>query len=293
MFHKTCAALVMMLVPVVCIAQPLSPKFDAASFTFSQTNAMDFDGGAGELEVTRFELGTFLMKPVTSFEGLIIAPKGEYRYTGLNSSGVPATDPIQDEELHSLSLSGIIMSMREGSPWIYGGWGRAELASDFQHIDGDDFTFDLAGGVGYRFENGFTLSAGAAAINLNGDAKFYPGIGFDWVVSDRFRAGLYGPALFAEYTPTENWVFSMRGDPGGGVWNITDDAGQSRSIDFSSYRIGLFASRRLVNRVWLTGGGGVALGNELEYTTARGTKLFSREAETGFFGSVGLRFLTW
>lgn len=282
-----------MLADASAIAQPMIPEFDAANFNFSQTGGMDLGRGSGDLDVTRFEAGAFLSKPFKPADGMILVPKGDYRYTGLNTVGSPATDPIQDEELHSISLSGIFLNMREGSPWMYGAWGRAELASDFQHIDSYDFTFDLSAGVGYRFQNGFTLAAGAAVINLNGDEAFYPGLGFDWTISETLRAGLYGPNLAVDCTAVEDWVFSLRGDPSGGVWNLTDDAGLSRSIDFSSYRIGLFASRRLTGKLWVTAGGGVVFGNELNYTTPGGRELFSREPDTGLFGSVGLRVIAW
>ena len=160
-------------------AQNIVPGFDASRVTFSQAGNMDMGTGNGDLDVTRFELRSFLCRPISPIDGLFIMPLAEYRLTALNFDQTPATYPIGDEDLHSLSLSTFAISMREGSPWIYGGWARAELASDFQEIDGDDFTFDLAGGAGYRFNEKFTLGFGGAAINLNGDNKIYPGIGFD------------------------------------------------------------------------------------------------------------------
>jgi hypothetical protein len=206
---------------------------------------------------------------------------------------VPVTDPIRDEELHSISLSSLILSVRDDSPWMYGGWARAELASDFQHIDGDDFTFDLAAGVGYRFKPEFMLAAGVAVINLNGDETFYPGINFDWIINPQLRASLYGPIFALNYTPVDDWILTLRGDPAGGVWNVTDDAGQSRSIDFSSYRVGIYASRRLYQQLWVTAGAGVAFANDLDYTTPSGRTLVSRDPDAGVFGSLGLRLLSW
>jgi hypothetical protein len=55
----------------------------------------------------------------------------------------------------------VFLIMAEGSPWLIGGWNRAELGSDFRHIDGDDITFDLAGGVGCRFNKESSLGFGA------------------------------------------------------------------------------------------------------------------------------------
>lgn len=272
-------------------AQSIVPGFDFARVTFSQTGGMDLGSGKGDMDVTSFEARSFLSKPISPAEGLTILPMAEYRLTGLNFDGAPA--PFDDAELHSLSLSTFAISMREGSPWIYGGWARAEIASDFQHIDGDDFTFDLAGGAGYRFNEAFTLGFGAAVINLNGDAAVYPGIGFDWIVNDQLRAGLYGPTFAVAYSLDEDWLFTFRGDSGGGVWNVTGDDGESRSIDFSSYRIGLYASRRLTGQLWLTAGGGMTVGNELDYTRTSGREIEGLDPDEGLFGLISLRLKAW
>jgi hypothetical protein len=181
------------------------------------------------------------------------------------------------------------VKLNEGSPWFYGAWMRAELASDFQHINDDDFTFDVAAGVGYRFNDSLTVAAGVAAINLNGDSWVVPGINFDWVVSDTLRVGLYGPMALVAYTPSEDWNFSLRGNPGGGAWNITDDAGDSKTIDLSTYQVGLYASRRIAGKVWAHVGAGMTVFNNLEYADPDGgNRQLDEDMEAGWFGQIGL-----
>lgn len=273
-------------------AQSLVPGFDAARVTFGHAGEMDFDDGPGSLSVSSFELRSALSKPISPTDGLRILPFCGYEATTLDFHGTPAGFPIGDEELHSLSLSAFAISMREGSPWIYGGWARAELASDFQDVGEDDFTFDLGGGGGYRFNEKFTLGLGGVVLNLNGDTRFYPGIGFDWLVNEQVRLGLYGPTFIAAYSFDENWLFSLRGDSGGGIWNI-DDAGKSRSIDLSSYRLGLYASRRLSGNFWLTAGVGATVGNDIRLTEPGGDRLFKQDMDTGLFGQIALRMKAW
>lgn len=272
-------------------AQNIVPGFDFARIGYSQTGEMDMGGGNGSVEVSRFEARSIVSRPLSPAPGLFILPMAEYQMTDFNFDGAPL--PFRGEELHALSLSAFGVSMSEDSPWIYGGWARAEMASDFQHIDDDDFTFDLAAGAGYRFNESFTLAFGAAVINLNGDAQIYPGIGFDWIINDQVRAGLYGPMLTVAWAMNEDWLMTFRGDPGGGVWNVTGDAGETRSIDFSSYRLGLYASRRIAGELWLTAGGGVTVGNELDYTTPNGREILSLEPDEGIFGTIGLRLKAW
>lgn len=274
-------------------AQIAFPGFDAARIGFTQTGDSDLEGDNGSFQVSRFELMSVLSRPITPANGLTILPVLDYTLTGFDFDDTPAGFPIQDEDLHSLSLGAYLISNCEGSPWMVVGWARAELASDFQHINGDDVTFDLAAGVGYRFSESLTVGVGGAVLNLNGDTAFYPGINFDWIVNEQLRISLYGPTFVAAYSPSEDWLFSFREDPFGGIWNITDDAGESRSIDFTSFRLGLYASRRLTGELWLTAGAGVTIGNELDYTTPGGRVLESRDSDSAMFGTIGLRLNTW
>lgn len=274
-------------------SSPIVPQFDAVRAVFSYSGEMNFEDGPGNLDVSRFELRAILARPLKPIDGLSLIPVFEYEATAFDFNDTPAGFPINDEELHSIGLSGVALYSPHGSPWFFGGWGRAEMASDFQEVGSDDFTFDLAAGAGYRFTDQFQLAVGVAVVNLNGDTTFYPGISFDWVVNDQVRIGLYGPNFAAAYAPDENWEFSVRADSGGDIWNIRDAGGTSRSIDLTSYRLGLFASRRLSGELWLTAGAGATIGNEITLTQPDGDELFEQDMESGLFGQVGLRLRTW
>ena len=273
--------------------QLIVPGFDAARTGYTQTGEADMDDGEGSFSVSRFQLFSALSRPISPADGWFVVPFFDYRFTDLNIDDAPADYPIDDEDLHSLTLSSFIVSMRENSRWIHMGWVRAELATDFEHVNDDDFTFDLAAGSGYRFNEKFTLGAGASVMNLNGDVKVYPGINFDWIVNDQFRLGLYGPSFIAAWSPTEEWLVSFREDPLGGVWNVAGENGESRAIDYTSFRLGLYLSRRLTGNLWITAGGGAVVGNQLDYTTTGGDELVERDADATFFGSIGLRLKAW
>lgn len=274
-------------------AEPQPPAFDAAGMQFSQTGGIDLDAGSGEFDVTRFEVDGFLSAPIPLVGGWVWLPKAAYSLTCFDMNDLAAGPVMNDEDLHSLSLSAMAFSMGDDTPWVSAAWARAELASDFQEIDADDFTFDFAAGGGYRFNERFTLGLGAAVINLNGDATVYPGVFCDWQAADHLRVGVYGPDLTVKFTAVENWEFSVCGDPAGGIWNVTDDAGESRSINFNSYRVGLYASRHLGGQRWITAGCGIVIGNELDYTEPDGDSIWERDGGNGFFGSIGLRIAAW
>lgn len=270
------------------------PDVDVSMGFFTYSDGMDFDDIDGSLSIAEFDFISVLSRPITVAGDLMLVPLVQYGLTSLDFDGVSTAFPVADEDLHSLSLHLAAVKLNPGSPWFYGGWVRAELASDFQHLDGDDVTFDIAGGVGYRFSDRFTLAAGAAVINLNGNTWVCPGLNFDWVLNDQIRIGLYGPMPLISYTPSEDWNFSLRGFPGGGVWNITDDNGRSKSIDLTSYQVGAFASRRLTGKLWLNAGVGITLFNHIEYSDPDGDrKTVDDDLESGMFGQIGLSLKAW
>jgi len=269
------------------------PEFDVARAIFSYEGDTDFDGAPGNLSMSRLEIRSLLSGPIKPLDGLTLIPVFEYELTHLDFDDAGAGFPINDDDLHSVSASVFALKTQQGSPWFYGAWARAEMAGDYQKIGGDDFTFDVAGGVGYRFNDCFSLAFGGVLTNINGDATFYPGIGFDWMVSNEIRIGLYGPTFLASYAPDENWELGFRGEPGGGVWNVTDQQGRSSSVDITSYRLGVYASHRITGKLWLTAGAGMSLGNEISLTEPDGDEYYEQDLDSGLFGMVMLRLRTW
>lgn len=278
----------------VAPSDPVSlPALEAAALRFSYSDDMDLEDEDGSLSVSRLELFSALSKPIRPIEGLVIIPSFEYQLTSLDFDGVSSGFPINDEDLHSLSLSTYVLSMRDDTPWVWGVFGQAKMNSDFQHVDGDDFTFDIAGTVGYRFSKSFVIGVGGAVTNLNGNDRFIPGVNFDWIVSDSLRVGAYGSVFLATYKISDDWLLNLRGDSGGGIWNITDDNGKSRSIDLTSYNLSLIGSRRITGDFWFNIGGGFTFANEIELTRTGGDKLYTEDMDGGLFGTVSVSLRAW
>lgn len=281
-------------IPAAAPSENKLPDIDVVSGSFTYSGDTDFDDIDGSLGITEFNLISALSRPITVARDIMLLPMLQYELTSLDFDNTNRGFPLGDEDLHSVSLHLAAVKFDKDSPWLYGAWARAEVASDFQHMDGDDITFDIAGGVGYRFNDSFTLAAVAAVLNLNGDTWFCPGINFDWEVNDQVRVGLYGPMAVISYTPCEDWKFSMRGSPGGGIWNITDDNGDSKSIDMSSYQVGAYASRRLTGKLWLNAGAGMTIANNITYSDPDGdNEVLDEDLESGLFGQIGLSLKAW
>lgn len=269
------------------------PQFDFMRLAATQTGEMDLDGNPGDLSVSRFELRSLLSAPIQLWEGMSMIPMFSYGVTSLDFSGT-GPFPLHDEDLHSAALQSFFIQDFGNSPWFGFAWTRAEMATDFQGIQNEDFTFDVAAGAFYRFSDTFTLGFGIAVTNLNGDTQIFPGINFDWVASEKLRIGVYGPTLLATYNISETWYLSLDGEPGGGNWNIRDDAGNSRTIQLDSYWLGLNTHHRLAGELWLSAGVGYTFGNEIELRSNRGGgPSFSNEMDGAPLARIALSLRKW
>ena len=274
-------------------AQPVIPGYDVTKASFVYSGGMDLDETDGEMEVYTFEARTAICKPINPSSNFTILPVIQYEGTRVNFKDTPPGFPIEDEDVHSISLSSFFLYSDASSPWIFGAWARAELATDFQHINTDDLTFDVVAGAGYKFSENLTVGLGVAAINLNNDEDLYIGPAFDWKVNDCVRIGLLGPNAVASWTPDENWEISLRGDASGDEWNIRDAAGDSTTLDLDTYRVGLYADRRLTGDLWLRVGAGMTVMNEIEIKSPGGNTAYQDDLDEGWFGEITLRLKVW
>lgn len=268
--------------------------FDAFRVSGYGNFGMGFDNAPGELDAYQVELYSFLSKPV-SFGDLSILPTFRYEGTFLRYDDTPPFFVVGDEDLHSIELPVYLLHMRQDSPWIFGAWVNPSLSTDFDHIDSDDIFVDLAIGAGYKFSERLYVGAGAAGFDLFGDESFIPGAGFVWMPTDEIMVRLIGATFVAEWEATEDWRFGLDVRSAGGKWNI-DDNNQSRTLDFSSFRAGLHAQRRIVEDWWLEGGGGITFANELDLRTPAGLGLFENvlgDLDEGVYGYLAVRKAIW
>jgi Domain of unknown function (DUF6268) len=281
-------------------SQPLLSGWDPSGGALGYAGQMAFDRTPGNLEIMNFRIHTLLSNPFPSADGWMIRPVFDCDTTTLRFNDVPTSLPVDPGNLESfdvhasmLSFSTFALSSVDSSPWVLGGWGRVQLASDFQEVDSDDFTFDVASGIGYRFSDQLTLGLGALVTDLNVNQRLRPGIGLDWDISEHVRATALGTGWRLSYTPDEIWQISLRGEEMGEIWNIQDDARKSRSIDLRSYRIGVFINHRLSERLEIRIGAGAALTNEISLTSPGGRVLLRQGTDDGAFAEVGLTVTSW
>lgn len=279
------------------IASEESPLllFDSMRASAYGNFGMDFDRSHGELDAYQAELHTFLSKPIELGGDFSLLPTFRYEGTFLRYDGLAPGFAVGDEDLHSIEFPLYLLHSTKDSPWIYGAWLKPSLSTDFNHIDSDDIFVDAAVGGGYKFTDKFYLGAGVALFDAFGNESLVPGPAFMWMPREDVRVQLLGPSFTATWDASENWRFGFDVRSAGGVWNI-DDNGQSRSLDFTSYRAGLHAQRRICDAWWVEGGTGITFGNEIELTTPDGLGLNEAQLgdlDEGVYGYLAIKKEVW
>lgn len=284
----------------VAICQPASALDALKQLSSTRVHAygsggMDFDNGAGELETLSFGARSFLTDPFTVGRGWSIVPAVSYEATFLRYDGTPGGFPVGDEDLHAFRLPIYALKADSSSPWMFGGFFRLGLATDFDHVTSDDLFFDVGGGVGYRLSDRFTIGAGAVVLDIGGDDTFIPGIGFIWQPCDPITVSLLGPVFRASWDPSEDWRLSFDVRSSGGTWNIDSD-GDSRLLNLRSWRAGLHAQRRLTGEWWLEGGAGLTFANKVELMSRGGHGRFEStldRLDNGWYGFLAVKKEIW
>jgi hypothetical protein len=286
-------ALAACLTPAFASGLDLAREVDLVTTGFNYSSGMAFDSGEGELSSAKFHARSFLSKPMPIVGDFVFAPVLQYQGTLLEPHDASPGFPIGDETLHYLALQGFVVSASDRSPWIYGAWTRAALSTDFQHVDGDDFQFDVAIGAAYRASDCLLLAFGVGVFELNGDERLVAGPAFSWQALENLKLSLYGHTFDATYNYGPDWLLSFRTEASGGVWNIEGTDGLPERLAFRSYLIGLHLGKRLRDSLWLDIGGGVSIANKLELGSPEGTNTFEDHPDNGWFVYAGLRVASW
>ena len=292
-FQNAVIALVWSAAAASASAEFTIPGLNALRFSSDYTADRDLKQDEGNLDILQLGVSAQLTKePVKPIDHFSIIPVMSYRYTSLDFSG-NAVFPVQDQDLHSISASSFFIYACPESRWVYGGFAGLSMSSDFQAIDGDDFTGTAAGGAAYQFNDQLMLGFGGIVANINGDVTAFPVIGFDWKVNPRVRVGFYGPLLTASYAVSPNWILSLRGSYQNEQWNIDDSTGRSRNIGLSGFKVGLQSDQKLTDNFWLTVGAGYAFAGKIELTSPSGSQVSKRGLGGGLYAQVMLSMKTW
>ena len=129
-----------------------------------------------------------------------------YRAIDFNAT---SSSLVPDGTVHSFQIpSALIYEISDR--WIVGAFGMFGWSGDYKNM-GDSFSYILALGAGYRFNETFKLIFGGAYGNGFNDEWLYPGVGFLWNPNDQWSATLLPPFASVSYRFGDDWIFSLVG----------------------------------------------------------------------------------
>lgn len=281
-------------------AHPGIPALDGGMAAITRSGNMGFKSIPGTLDISQFESRSLLSRPLEPSEDLEIIPAFGFKSTSLHFDQVPTSIFFDKHSLRtfdvypfSLDCGLLTWSGPNSSPWIYGVWTGARLATDFRTVDREDFSFQFAAGAGYRIHEKCALGIGSGVTDSDGAIALHPGIGLDWSVTERLIIRVWGTDWRASYQADDHWRFSVGGESSHEFWNISDQGGKPLSINLKTYRIGLFTSRHLTGDLWLRAGAGITLGNAFKLFGSNDELLVDQKLDGGFFAQVGLTINAW
>ena len=131
------ALLLLPLAAAAASAVEIDRNSSRASFTF--LGGMDIKTGAGEVESFSFAARAPLGKPIHLGDHGLLSIGLAYEATALRIDGAAPGFPLPDADLHQIEFPFLARWHRPDSPWTIIASLSPGIATDFDHIDGDDF----------------------------------------------------------------------------------------------------------------------------------------------------------
>ncbi|WP_435893183.1 DUF6268 family outer membrane beta-barrel protein [Oceaniferula spumae] len=259
----------------------------SAKLQISSTGDMDFDDINGGFSYDRLLLETPLGGMIHVNDCNAVGVGLRYEATWLDTD-----TRLGNMDLHDLRLSFTWLHHQQGSKWSWLMSLSPGVSSDFNGVDGDDFSLNGRLGFRYALNSKFSIVGGVGVDNTTGDHSLYPAIGFQWRPVDDVHIALLGATFTATWQPHNDWLVRFGVWPGGGVWNVEEN-GNSFDVSMRSYNAAIGVERRLTDKVWLSLWAGTNLANNLEIETASGGDIFDEGADGAWFVNLGLRVAAW
>ena len=234
----------------------------------------DFDKSDSSLSYNQTYFGTFINQPIKfaddwTFFNYFSAERTQINLKGSHFYG-SASDDLESD-LYNISLPLAVIKNSATSKWTYGFWVNPTIASDFSHLDGDDFFLDLGAGVGYRYSDDLLIGLGVYASDVTKDAGIIGGPGFIWTPCDQWLISFYGPRFLARYHLSERSQIGFEIASRGGKWNLDADD-QSRKAYLQNWQSGLYLRQNVYKKLWVQIGAGYSFAQKLELTDREGDR---------------------
>lgn len=214
----------------------------------------------------------------------LIAARLRYRFSEIDWTEQALFD---NSSLHRIDFGLNLIYKPADSPWVGFLSAGPSLATDGSEIDGDDLFYVALIGVGYRFNEKFSLLGGAYFSQDFGEPRLIPAPGFIWTPNSQWAISLIPPRLRIAYAPNKDWRLAVEAFPDGGRWSVSTLDGGEAFLDRSGARAGFRLERRCFDKAWLFLGVGAVFSRDLTLETSGGQALFESDADTGLYVAGG------
>lgn len=241
-----------------------------------------------ELQQGQFEAE--LSKPIQLGEGFTLTPSLLYQLTLADRLPYGYAVNVESMVLHAIEFPVDLNYRREGNPWF--GFLRVApgLSGDFEEMNSDSLFVDVRADVGYRFNDSLQVGVGMNYARWRGEPEVLPDLSIDYRFNDQLSFVMHGASAQVSVQPGRDWIIALKGEPGGGVWQVESQGLEEFSV--RTYRVGLSLERRLCGSLWVTFGGGLAFGDQTKETFRTGF-VGERKFDQSCYLSCGLRLMEW
>lgn len=211
--------------------------------------------------------------------------EGEYTY--FNARNEPV---IGDHDLYELGFNASFSwNNVGGSKWSPVLSVMPSIATDFDSVESEAFRLTAFAGAFYQQRSNLKWLLGVAYNDQGHEEHVFPIAGFSWQPSAVWDVTLLGPRLDVTYKMNDDWRFGAFADVYSRSWEVENFNEQQTLVVFSA-RAGLRVDYQAFANAWVFAEAGVSFANSVEVRDSEEVELFDDDAESGFFGSVGMRY---
>lgn len=276
----------------------ISRFIDVLNFRAVYSSGIELENSPAEFDFTELSFTAFLTKPIRLGGDWAAIAYLDFEASQFEFDGNPLIGPVVDDiesDLYRVGVPLVFYHASAGSPWTYGAWVNPAIASDFDHVDSDDFFLDIAIAGAYQVNDNLVVGAGIFASDILHDPFVIPGIGFVWTPHEDWLVSFYGPRFVARRDLNDRNQVGFEIATNGGLWNI-DSGNASGRLNFRSWRSGFYYRYNVAGDIWLHAAAGITFANELQVQTRDGVDLFPNQlgdADPSPYVSLGVSLARW
>jgi hypothetical protein len=270
----TCS-LLLICIPVGTVSAQESesnvPEWPFAWFSAVYEMESGFEDEFGPVEDAEADLFNLDLKfPVFMKNAKLTDEPGDPSLTTLiNLQGIYDKISFCEFEREDLDLYSILLPVEyyyTKSEWLFNVNINPGIFSDFENVDGDDYSVYGSMLLGYRINPSCQFFGGISYDDHFGEEELYPLAGVIWDISREWQMSLILPYPQITYAPSEDLAFYVNVEPAGGLWNVNDEfVEEDYDFELEGYRAGFGVDYHMSRKLWVQAQAGYVTARKYEF----------------------------